>query len=79
MNSVRRDQEGKSVQTKIQECLSRPDGVVVDCWLLSGICLEGRSPADCPGEGRLVCVCVATCGCCPALWANEASDPGFRG
>ena len=58
MNSVRRDQEGKSVETKIQECLSRPDGVVVDCWLLGGICLEGRSPADCPGESRLVCVCV---------------------
>lgn len=29
--------------------------------------------------GVCVYVCVAICGCYPALWANEAYDPGVRG
>lgn len=31
VNSARHDQEGKSVETKIQKCPSRPDGMVLDC------------------------------------------------
>ena len=41
--------------------------------LLGGIGLEGRSPADCPGEGRLVCVRVCACVCvCVLQYAAAA-------
>ena len=80
------DQEAKSVETKTQECLSRPDGVVWVAGCLvgfvwkAGVQLTVLGKADwcvCACVCVCVCVCVAICGCCPALWANETSDPGI--
>lgn len=38
--------------------------------------MGGRSPATFGGGGGRRIVCVATCGCCPALWTSGASDIG---
>lgn len=77
-NPARHHQEGKSVETKRYECLSRPDRMAVACWPVGGISLGDRSPAIFPAGGAENCVYVARRVHCPAQLGGQVGPPGTK-